>query len=186
MTASAASSTPKPAGAAGGSGSPSGQGAPRGARPGRYPAVVSGTFADEFLRLPEEVLTTTMIHHQHFFPGLGAGRADAGVPGRAQHGAGEARARRPQSRARAHGAAARRALLLGCRSRAAAGRQLASGWRRWRSTRGWAPSSTRPSASSRWPAGLPPTCSGRPEAADAARAAAGCAKPTWPPAWCAS
>ncbi|MEW6320740.1 MAG: glycine--tRNA ligase subunit beta [Acidobacteriota bacterium] len=33
-----------------------------------YPAVVSGTFADEFLRLPEEVLTTTMIHHQHFFP----------------------------------------------------------------------------------------------------------------------
>ena len=33
-----------------------------------YPFVVSGTFADEFLRLPEEVLTTTMIHHQHFFP----------------------------------------------------------------------------------------------------------------------
>ena len=26
------------------------------------------SFADEFLRLPEEVLTTTMIHHQHFFP----------------------------------------------------------------------------------------------------------------------
>lgn len=33
-----------------------------------YPVVVSGVFADEFLRLPEEVLTTTMIHHQHFFP----------------------------------------------------------------------------------------------------------------------
>lgn len=33
-----------------------------------YPVVVSGTFADEFLTLPEEVLTTTMIHHQHFFP----------------------------------------------------------------------------------------------------------------------
>ena len=33
-----------------------------------YPVVASGTFADEFLRLPEEVLTTTMIHHQHFFP----------------------------------------------------------------------------------------------------------------------
>jgi glycyl-tRNA synthetase beta chain len=33
-----------------------------------YPAVVSGSFADEFLRLPGEVLTTTMIHHQHFFP----------------------------------------------------------------------------------------------------------------------
>jgi glycyl-tRNA synthetase beta chain len=33
-----------------------------------YPKVVSGTFAEEFLALPEEVLTTTMIHHQHFFP----------------------------------------------------------------------------------------------------------------------
>lgn len=33
-----------------------------------YPVVVSGGFADEFLALPEEVLTTTMIHHQHFFP----------------------------------------------------------------------------------------------------------------------
>jgi glycyl-tRNA synthetase beta chain len=33
-----------------------------------YPFVVSGTFADEFLSLPEEVLATTMIHHQHFFP----------------------------------------------------------------------------------------------------------------------
>ena len=33
-----------------------------------YPVVVSGSFADEFLKLPEEVLTTTMIHHQHFFP----------------------------------------------------------------------------------------------------------------------
>jgi glycyl-tRNA synthetase beta chain len=33
-----------------------------------YPAVVSGAFADEFLSLPPEVLATTMIHHQHFFP----------------------------------------------------------------------------------------------------------------------
>jgi glycyl-tRNA synthetase beta chain len=33
-----------------------------------YPAVVAGTFGAEFLTLPEEVLTTTMIHHQHFFP----------------------------------------------------------------------------------------------------------------------
>jgi glycyl-tRNA synthetase beta chain len=33
-----------------------------------YPAVISGTFPEEFLQLPEEVLTTTMIHHQHFFP----------------------------------------------------------------------------------------------------------------------
>jgi glycyl-tRNA synthetase beta chain len=33
-----------------------------------YPSVISGAFAEEFLALPEEVLTTTMIHHQHFFP----------------------------------------------------------------------------------------------------------------------
>lgn len=33
-----------------------------------YPVVASGSFAEEFLKLPEEVLTTTMIHHQHFFP----------------------------------------------------------------------------------------------------------------------
>ena len=33
-----------------------------------YPKVVSGTFSEEFLSLPDEVLTTTMIHHQHFFP----------------------------------------------------------------------------------------------------------------------
>ncbi len=33
-----------------------------------YPSVVGGTFALEFLELPEEVLTTTLIHHQHYFP----------------------------------------------------------------------------------------------------------------------
>lgn len=33
-----------------------------------YPAVVAGHFPPEFLELPEEVLTTTMIHHQHYFP----------------------------------------------------------------------------------------------------------------------
>ncbi len=33
-----------------------------------YPSVVAGHFPVEFLRLPEEVLTTTMIHHQHYFP----------------------------------------------------------------------------------------------------------------------
>jgi glycyl-tRNA synthetase beta chain len=33
-----------------------------------YPTVIAGTFAAEFLALPEEILTTTMIHHQHNFP----------------------------------------------------------------------------------------------------------------------
>jgi glycyl-tRNA synthetase beta chain len=33
-----------------------------------YPSVIAGHFPVEFLALPEEVLTTTMIHHQHYFP----------------------------------------------------------------------------------------------------------------------
>ena len=33
-----------------------------------YPTVVAGHYPPEFLKLPEEVLTTTMIHHQHYFP----------------------------------------------------------------------------------------------------------------------
>ena len=33
-----------------------------------YPSVVAGTFPPEFLTLPDEVLTTTLIHHQHYFP----------------------------------------------------------------------------------------------------------------------
>jgi glycyl-tRNA synthetase beta chain len=33
-----------------------------------YPSVIAGTFAPEFLDLPDEVLTTTLIHHQHYFP----------------------------------------------------------------------------------------------------------------------
>jgi glycyl-tRNA synthetase beta chain len=34
-----------------------------------YPSVIAGTFASEFTdALPEEVLTTTLIHHQHYFP----------------------------------------------------------------------------------------------------------------------
>lgn len=32
------------------------------------PAVVAGTFPREFLALPDEVLSTTMVHHQHYFP----------------------------------------------------------------------------------------------------------------------
>ena len=33
-----------------------------------WPSVVPGIFPAEFLALPEEVLTTTMIRHQHYFP----------------------------------------------------------------------------------------------------------------------
>ncbi|HEX5110659.1 MAG TPA: glycine--tRNA ligase subunit beta [Vicinamibacterales bacterium] len=33
-----------------------------------YPSVVAGHFPVEFLSLPQEVLTTTMVHHQHYVP----------------------------------------------------------------------------------------------------------------------
>ena len=36
-----------------------------------YPSVVAGHIPVEFLQLPEEVLTTTMIHHQHYIPVVG-------------------------------------------------------------------------------------------------------------------
>ena len=38
-----------------------------------HPAVVTGTFPREFLELPDEVLSTTMVHHQHYFPVVDAG-----------------------------------------------------------------------------------------------------------------
>ena len=33
-----------------------------------YPGAVAGFFDRAFLALPEEVLSTTLVHHQHFFP----------------------------------------------------------------------------------------------------------------------
>ncbi len=33
-----------------------------------YPGVVAGFFDPAFLELPHEVLTTTLVHHQHWFP----------------------------------------------------------------------------------------------------------------------
>ena len=36
-----------------------------------HPAVVTGCFPAEFLALPDEVLATTMVHHQHYFPVAG-------------------------------------------------------------------------------------------------------------------
>jgi glycyl-tRNA synthetase beta chain len=33
-----------------------------------YPGVVAGFFDPSFLALPQEVLTTTLVHHQHYFP----------------------------------------------------------------------------------------------------------------------
>src|SRR5579872_148024 len=36
-----------------------------------WPAVVAGFYPREFLELPHEVLTTTLVHHQHYFPVVG-------------------------------------------------------------------------------------------------------------------
>ena len=36
-----------------------------------FPSVVAGFFDRSFLVLPEEVLATTLVHHQHYFPVLG-------------------------------------------------------------------------------------------------------------------
>lgn len=33
-----------------------------------YPGVVAGFYPRDFLDLPHEVLTTTLVHHQHYFP----------------------------------------------------------------------------------------------------------------------
>ena len=33
-----------------------------------FPGVVAGFYPAEFLELPQEVLTTTLVHHQHYFP----------------------------------------------------------------------------------------------------------------------
>ena len=35
-----------------------------------FPGVVAGFFERGFLELPQEVLTTTLVHHQHYFPVL--------------------------------------------------------------------------------------------------------------------
>ena len=35
-----------------------------------FPGVVAGFFDRAFLQLPQEVLTTTLVHHQHYFPVL--------------------------------------------------------------------------------------------------------------------
>jgi glycyl-tRNA synthetase beta chain len=33
-----------------------------------YPSIIAGFVQEEFLKLPQEVLTTTLVHHQHYFP----------------------------------------------------------------------------------------------------------------------
>jgi len=46
-----------------------------------YPAAFKGSFKAEYLELPEEVLTTSMIEHQRYFPLIKAGRLYSGFIG---------------------------------------------------------------------------------------------------------
>ena len=151
-----------------------------------YPAVVAGTFGAEFLALPEEVLTTTMIHHQHFFPVVNAsGRLMPAFLAVTNTQAGRRAVDRAQLRAGADGAPARRAVLLRRRPRA----RLETGCRACDaccSTRSWAAIARRRCGSSGWPAGSRPRRSGAPDAADAAAAAGRLAKADSSPTWCGS
>ena len=78
-----------------------------------YPSVVAGTFAHEFLDLPDEVLTTTLIHHQHYFPVETADGKLKNAFLAVINTEPDNERTISQRRARRHGAAARRAVLLG-------------------------------------------------------------------------
>ena len=78
------------------------------------PGVVAGFYDAAFLALPEEVLATTLVHHQHYFPvGVGSRRAERSLPRRRQYTAEGRAADRQERRARRRRAAARCAVLLG-------------------------------------------------------------------------
>ena len=53
-----------------------------------YPGVVAGFYDRGFLALPHEVLTTTLVHHQHYFPVVtDFGGTERSVPGGGEHAA---------------------------------------------------------------------------------------------------
>ena len=82
-----------------------------------YPGVVAGTFSHEFLELPEEVLTTTLIHHQHYFPVEGEdGRLKNAFLAVINTEPENPRIDRGECGARRHGAPSGREILLGDRS----------------------------------------------------------------------
>ena len=148
-----------------------------------------GTFASEFLELPEEVLTTTLIHHQHYFPVVD----DDGKLKEAFLAVVNTRAgRRADDRARTPSAWSRR----GCATRSSSGTRIArrrssrgsSGSTRCCSTRSSAATATRPSASSSWRAWIAgERASGGRTRRDARRdGRRGWPRRISPPTWCAS
>ena len=153
-----------------------------------YPTVMAGTFPTEFLSLPEEVLTTTMIHHQHYLSGRRRARAaEAGVSRRARTRMPDKReAGRPQLE-RVLTARLRDARFFWDADRKVPLESASSGSRRCCFTRSSAAIAEKASASRRWRAGLRATLLASPDAADAARdRRPACARPTSRPTWCAS
>ncbi len=154
-----------------------------------YPSVIAGTFAPEFLQLPDEVLTTTLIHHQHYFPvedehGKLKNAFLAVINTEPDNERTIARnAERVVTRA-----AARRAVLLGSRSEVGARIADRPAGDAGCSTRSSGPTKKRPSGSSGWRAGLRQRRLARPTsmADHAAHAPRGCRKRISRPTWCAS
>ncbi len=152
-----------------------------------FPVVVAGAFSSEFLALPEEVLTTTLIHHQHFFPVLG--------PTGALMPAFLAVTNTQTTNERAIATNAERvvtARLRDARFFWDADRQVGLEGRLPRletvlfHKAARARTSRRPTGSRRWHAGPPPTCSVAPRRPMPRHGRPGWPRPIWPPTWCAS
>ena len=153
-----------------------------------YPVVASGSFAEEFLQLPEEVLTTTMIHHQHFFPIA----SDQGKLLPVFLAVLNMEPEQPEVIARnmerVLTARLRDAQFFYQSDRAAAaGGASASGSTRCCSTRRSAPTSRSRSGSRELAAQIAADVFKAPRVAERSRARpGGCARPTSRPTWCAS
>ena len=123
-----------------------------------FPGVVAGFYPALFLELPQEVLTTTLVHHQHFFPVLDEnGRLKEAFLAVVNTRPGDERLIAKNAErvvvARLRDAKffwdADRKVTLESRLERT----------RWPSTRSWGATATKPSASSRSRAGLPATSS---------------------------
>ena len=109
-----------------------------------YPTVMAGTFATEFLSLPEEVLTTTMIHHQHNFPVVDdAGHLKPAFLAVTNTDAGNEKIVARNYERVLDRPPARRAFLLGRRPQGSARDRVSNGSRRFASTRSLAATSRR-------------------------------------------
>jgi len=158
----------------------------RKSRSGRVSRRCRGHVRAEFLQLPEEVLTTTMIHHQHFFPVVNEhGRLLPAFLAVVNTEPDDSRLMRAKPRTRPRGPPAGRQVLLGRRlpddargAPAAAGHVLFH--KRLGSYRAKA---LRIEALAGWVAS---DVLARPRRRRRPARQPGWRRPTWPPAWSAS